>query len=311
MTTGGEYRMPGGEHGHIKAVLLAVLVTILWSSSFVLIKIGLKQIPAVAFAGIRYIIAFFVLAPFVLFSRERMAIVRGLKPRDWLRVLSLGVLFYTFTQASSFIGLSLLPAVTVSLVFNFTPFLVAFSGMVFLSEKPTYNKWLGLLLFAGGIFVFFFPVRVPKEQVYGLIVVIFGVIANASSSILGRSINREKRIQPLVLTVLSMGFGSFLLLIAGIAMNGFPALSAKNWIIILLLAVVNTAVAFTVWNYTLRTLLALESSIINNTMLFQVAILAWVFLGERMAVKQIVGMVVSGAGAVAVQLRFSKEKGRQ
>lgn len=303
--------MPGGEHGHIKAVLLAVLVTILWSSSFVLIKIGLKQIPAVAFAGIRYFIAFLVLAPFVLFSRERMAAVRGLKPRDWLRVLSLGVLFYTFTQASSFIGLSLLPAVTVSLVFNFTPFLVVFSGMVFLSEKPTFNKWLGLLLFAGGIFVFFFPVRVPKAQVYGLIVVIFGVISNASSSILGRSINREKRIQPLVLTVLSMGFGSFLLLIAGIAMNEFPALSAKNWIIILLLAVVNTAVAFTVWNYTLRTLLALESSIINNTMLFQVAILAWVFLGEAMAVKQIVGMIVSGAGAVAVQLRFSREKARQ
>jgi len=303
--------MPGREHGHIKAVLLAVLVTILWSSSFVLIKIGLKQIPAVAFAGIRYFIAFLVLAPFQFFSRERMTTVRGLEPHDWLRVLSLGVLFYTCTQASSFIGLSILPAVTVSLVFNFTPFLVAFSGMVFLSEKPTFYKWLGLLLFACGIAVFFFPVRVPKDQVYGLLVVIFGVIANAGSSILGRSINREKRIQPLVLTVLSMGFGSLLLLIAGTAMNGLPALRMQNWIIILVLAVVNTAVAFTVWNYTLRTLLALESSIINNTMLFQVAILAWVFLGERMAGKQIAGMMISGAGAVLVQLRFSGEKGQR
>ena len=36
----------------------------------------------------------------------------------------------------------------------------------------------------------------------------------------------------------------------------------------------------TIWNYTLRTLTAMESSIINGTMLIQIAVLAWIFLGE-------------------------------
>ncbi len=296
------------EHGHISAILLAVLVTVLWSSSFVLIKAGLKQMPVLLFAGLRYFIAFLVLLPFVVFSPERMRAVQELGTRDWIRVLSLGVLFYTCTQGASFIGLSLLPAVTVSLLLSFTPFIVAFSGMALLSERPTVTKWIGILLFAAGIVVYFFPVSIPKNQLFGLIVVAFGVFVNAGSSILGRSINREKRIQPLVLTVLSMGFGSVLLLISGIAVSGIPGLSLKSWVIILWLAVVNTAIAFTLWNHTLRTLQALESSIINNTMLFQVAVLAWVFLGEAMTVKQIIGTVVSGAAAVVVQLRTPRRR---
>jgi drug/metabolite transporter (DMT)-like permease len=281
--------MPDRDNGHIGAVLFAVLVTILWSSSYVLIKIGLEEIPVIVFAGIRYFIAFIVLLPFVLFSPSRKAQVRGLSGRDWIRALCLGLLFYTFTQGASFIGLSLLPAVTVSLLLSFTPFLVAFAGMIALSEKPALTKWLGIVLFAAGIALYFFPVCIPKNQLFGLIVVIFGVFVNAGSSILGRSINREKRVQPLVLTVLSMGSGSVLLLISGIAAGGIPSLSLRSWTIILWLAVVNTAVAFTLWNHTLRTLQALESSIINNTMLFQVAVLAWVFLGEAMTVKQIIG----------------------
>ena len=39
------------------------------------------------------------------------------------------------------------------------------------------------------------------------------------------------------------------------------------------LALVNSAFAFTLWNRTLRTLSATESSVINNTMLIQIAIL--------------------------------------
>jgi drug/metabolite transporter (DMT)-like permease len=72
---------------------------------------------------------------------------------------------------------------------------------------------------------------------------------------------------------------------------------------ILWLAVVNSAFAFTLWNRTLRTLSAVESSIINNTMLFQIATLAWVFLGETLTWKEVLGMVVAAVGTLAVQLR--------
>ena len=69
------------------------------------------------------------------------------------------------------------------------------------------------------------------------------------------------------------------------------------------LAVINTAIAFTLWNYTLRTLSAMESSIINNTMLFQIAVLAWLFLDEPLGWREVLGMALATLGTLLVQIR--------
>ncbi len=47
----------------------------------------------------------------------------------------------------------------------------------------------------------------------------------------------------------------------------------------------------------------MESSIINGTMLIQIAILAWIFLGETLTPQAILGMLLGALGALAVQLR--------
>ena len=94
-----------------------------------------------------------------------------------------------------------------------------------------------------------------------------------------------------------------MLLASGVAVQGLPRLALVHWIIILWLAVVNTALAFTLWNHTLRTLSAMESSIINNTMLFQIALLAWLFLGQTLGRRQVAGMVLAALGTLLVQMR--------
>ena len=86
-------------------------------------------------------------------------------------------------------------------------------------------------------------------------------------------------------------------------MEGLPHLTTLQWLLILWLAVVNTAFAYQLWNKTLVELPALESVLINNTMLAQIAILAWVFLGEKLTALQVIGLVASLVGVVVVQLR--------
>jgi drug/metabolite transporter (DMT)-like permease len=106
-----------------------------------------------------------------------------------------------------------------------------------------------------------------------------------------------------LVTAVSMGVGALVLLTTGVAIQGLPPLSVQHWLIIGWLAVVNTAFAFTLWNRTLRTLTAVESSIINSTMLAQIAVLAWLFLGESLTWQRAVGLVLAGQGTVLVQLR--------
>ena len=45
------------------AILQAVFVTFLWSTSWVLIKRNISEIPPLTFAGLRYSIAFLILLP--------------------------------------------------------------------------------------------------------------------------------------------------------------------------------------------------------------------------------------------------------
>jgi drug/metabolite transporter (DMT)-like permease len=286
----------------LKAALQALLVTFLWSTSFVLIKIGLQDLPAVTFAGLRYSLAFVCLLPLALQSKNRRYFLM-LSRRDWGGLLALGVLFYAVTQGAQFLALAYLPAVTTSLLWNFTSPIVALLGIAFLAEVPTWLQWGGMGLFITGILVYFYPIHIPQAEVIGFIVVAAGVLANAMSSILGRGVNRGGRIPPLIVTTASMGIGAILLLAAGIKLEGLPQLSVENWAIVAWLALVNTAFAFTLWNHTLRTLTAMESSIINGTMLIQIAILAWIFLGEILTPQAMVGMLLGALGALAVQLR--------
>ena len=292
-------------HSHLKAILLALLVTFLWSTSFVIIKIGLAEIPPLTFAGLRYTIAFVCLLPFA-FTKTNSIVIKNLKKKDWFKLVLLGFLFYAFTQGTQFIGLSLLPAVTVSLWLNFTPLIVAVMAIFLINEFPTKLQWLGVLLFIVGIFTYFFPVALSENQELGLIVMTIGVLANSASAVLGRNINREAKINPVIVTIVSMGIGSLVLLIIGIAIQGLPSISFQNVLYLLWLAVVNTALAFTIWNLTLRSLSAMESSIINGTMLIQIALLAWIFLGETISAQEGIGMLIAASGALLVQLRFRK-----
>ena len=287
---------------HFRAAFQALLVTFLWSTSWVLIKIGLEDIPALTFAGLRYSLAFLCLLPFAL-RPAHLKPLRRLSGRRWARLVVLGLLFYAVTQGAQFVGLDCLPSVTVSLLLNFTTIVVALLSIPLMAERPTPLQWCGILINVAGVAIYFYPVSIPAGQVMGLIVVATGVLANAGSSILGRRVNREGDVSPLTVTIVSMGVGAVVLLVSGILIQGFPRLSLTNWAIIGWLAVVNTALAFTLWNHTLRALSATESSIINSTMLVQIAVLAWLFLGERLTWQEIIGMALAGIGVMIVQLR--------
>ncbi len=302
--------MNKAQSSHHAVVLQALLVTFLWSTSYVLVKIGLREMPALTFAGIRYGLAFLVLL--ILAARGgHIRGLRGIRRSTWLRLITLGLTFYTLTQGGNFLALKYLPAVSVNLLFSLTSIFVAMMGISLLGERPTVLQWAGILVALLGAVVYFYPVSFPAGQIIGITAAVVGLLANSASSLLGREVNRQRDLDPIQVTLVSMGVGAFVLLAIGIQFQGIPKLTLTNWAIIAWLAVVNTAFAFTLWNRTLRVLSAMESSIINNTMLIQIPILSVLFLGERMNLKEVIGLVIAGLGTVIVQLaRRDEEKER-
>ncbi|MGB2897038.1 MAG: DMT family transporter [Anaerolineales bacterium] len=287
----------------ISSVIIALFVVFLWATSWVFIKIGLQEIPALTFAGLRYSLAFIFLLPVVFLTKKRSSL-RSISKRSWAQLIVLGLSLYTVTQGAMFVALAYLPAVTVNLLWSFSSATVAILGIRFLDERPTSFQWGGVILAIFGAVIFFYPVSFPRSYQVGFIVSAIGVLANAGASILGRGINRSGEVHPLIVTVISMGIGSIVLLTTGIFVQGLPSIGLQGWALIAWLAVANTAIAFTLWNYTLRNLSATESSVINGTMLIWIPILAVVFLDEHITYQELIGLVVAGLGTLIVQLRY-------
>lgn len=276
------------------ATASAILVTVLWSSSWILIKRGLADLPPLSFAGMRYLLAAVIL---VVFRQLRPPSARTrISSQELGRIATLGLVQFAVTQGAQFVALASLPAQTTSLALSTTPVFVALTSPFLLRERIRPKQAFGIVLLVTGAAAYLFPLPLlPAGADVGVFAALVAPIANAGASVLGRSVNRN--LPALEVTAFSMLVGGSVLLAVGISVEGLPRMSAESVGALLWLSVVNTSIAFTWWNWTLRILTATRSSVINNTMLVQIAVLAAVFLGERLTAVDAVGLALASVGA--------------
>jgi drug/metabolite transporter (DMT)-like permease len=220
------------------------------------------------------------------------------------RIVVLGVVFYALTQGAIFVALDNQPAATTSLLLALTPLLVAILAGRSLRETTSGRQLWGTILVVLGAWLYF--TGGLGATVVGIAAAIVALGANVAGSLLGRHINRPADASPVVVTAVSMTVGSIVLAVIGAVSEGLPTVSTRAWLIILWLAVVNTAAAFTLWNLSLRELSAVESAGINNTMLIQIAVLAWIFLGESPGIAGLAGVVLVSIGVLLTQAMRSR-----
>lgn len=182
----------------LKAILLAVLVTIIWSTSWVLIKIGLADIPAMTFAGLRYMLASLLFFPLLLKKDVREQIKR-LSGRDWVSMVALGVVLYTIGQGGQYLGLAYLPSVTVSLILNLSALFVAVVSSITIKEKLNWLQWIGVLLNLAGVLIYFNPGNRVQGNWLGWFFALLCLLGNSVGSIIGREVNRNAHIHPIVI----------------------------------------------------------------------------------------------------------------
>ncbi|MGH8916256.1 MAG: DMT family transporter [Acidimicrobiia bacterium] len=286
---------------HTGAIFTALFVTVLWASSWVLIRIGLDNegLSPLLFAGGRYLFASLVLAVLVAGTPRLRTEIRELPRARWAQLGLLGLVFVAVAQGAQFVAIDAQPAATSSLVLSLTPLIVAGVSTLALAERPTARQLAGTALIVVGA-IAYFSGDIGFTAV-GMIAAVIGLVANAISALMGRGINRARDMSPVIVTVVSMTIGALALVVSGIVIEGMPSVSGRAWLIIAWLAVVNTAWAFTLWNRSLQQLSATESAAINNTMLIQIGVLAWLFLDETPGPLDIIGMIAVSIGVYLAQ----------
>ncbi|TFG33601.1 hypothetical protein EU527_07660 [Candidatus Thorarchaeota archaeon] len=293
----------------IIAIIQALFVTVLWSSSWVFIKFGLQEIPPLTFAGLRYTIASVILLTIIGTRRETRKAIKNRTKRWWVYLIIYGCIYIAATQGTQFLALNYLPAITFSLILNITPILVLILAIPWLRETPSSIEIVFIIVSFFGVIAYFYPLDLVGVSILGLIIGTISLLANSISAIIGRAINRLRDTPAIIVTGISMSIGAFILLIIGFTTETYTPLSLTSWFYILWLALINTALAFTLWNRAMRELRAIDSTLINSTMMPQIVLLSIVFLGEIPDLLDWIGLILLAVGITAVQIIQAKRKG--
>jgi drug/metabolite transporter (DMT)-like permease len=285
------------------AIAEGCLVTLILGSTLVIAKRALGNFGPLTLAALRYLIAFLLLLPFMARAGTGP---RGWPPAVWRRFALIGISFYVVGNGGLFLGLKYLPATTASLLLSLVPLLVLVAGVLWLRETPTRVQMIGVAICVAGSALFFAP-GLRGGRPLGLLIVAVALLGNAAFGVLGRASLRADAVDPVALTAIPLAVGAAILLPIALTTEGPPRLSWGAVLALLWLAAINTAAAFFLYNYALRTLTALEMSVLLSLTPLVTALGAWLVLGERLRPVQIGGMIVVVAGVMLVQWRAGKK----
>ena len=124
-----------------KDLLLALVVIIVWGLNFVVIKVGLHDMPPMLLGALRFILAAF---PAILFVKRPQI------PLRWLLLYGLTILLGQF--AFLFYAMSVgMPAGLASLVLQSQAFFTLLFAALFLGERLRLTNLFGLLVAAAGL----------------------------------------------------------------------------------------------------------------------------------------------------------------
>ena len=220
------------------AIVEALIVNLIWASSFIIVKIALEDFGPITIGGLRYFIGALILLPFML--REKSA---SLSAKIWGWLLLLGISQYTIANVAIFWSLKYLPATTVSFLMGTITLSTLIVGIFLLKEIPSKLQSIGILITLGGG-VLYFVRGLQAGEMLGLIIFGVGLIGFTIFGILGRKLAKAGTISTLRLTTIPLALGGIITLIIAAPLEGIPSAPLSSWGLILFLAAVNTAIAY-------------------------------------------------------------------
>ena len=300
-------RRLGVEHapGRGVAIVLGLVVTLLWASSVVLLRLGLDEevTDPIGFAGVRFTLAALMLFPLAM-PRMRVARVAHIGRYGLGGVLLYGLLMFGINQIAVHVSLQTVSASTMGLMIGLTPVVTALFMMGRGQERASLVQLIGIGVLVVGVLIYF-GLQVPDPELLPMVLLAALVpICVGGAAVLGRhlAVHVGDYGGPLGLTAIAMVAGGLFIIVFGLLVEGVPEFSIRAWLLIITMAAINTALAYTLWMQVQRTLWAVESSVLGDVTVLMTAFLGWLVLGEALGTLEIAGLLLAVVGVGIVQL---------
>ena len=226
-------------------ILTALAVVTIWGVNFVVIKIGLQDLPPILFSALRFL---FAALPLVFFVK---------RPKTSLGlVLAYGLFQFSLQFTLLFTGIKLgLPAGLASLVIQLQAFFTIGLAVLTLGERPKGAQLLGALVAFGGMALVAIHLD-GKATLVGFVLVVLAGMCWAVANIVTKKMGQ---VDALSLVVWSSLVATPPLLLASWLAEGAAAwqlayqhFSLKSLATVLFQAYPNTILGFGIWSMLMR-----------------------------------------------------------
>jgi drug/metabolite transporter (DMT)-like permease len=273
-----------------------VLVSILWGSSFVAIKIAATSFSPVTIASYRVSIAAFFLLGLALMRGDRI-------PREPRTIVAL-IMLSMLGQIVPFVSLGMSGHLTSSqgsaTMMGAAPLVTFLVGRFFLADEPwSWGKWFALIVGFGGILV---ALRAPAGHtttsngvltvdLAGKLYALLAASGYAVGAILSKIASRDN--SPVMVCTVTMTLSAAILLTYSLLTGGIETSAPESaWAAVLLLGTVNTALAYGVYFWLIKFAGATFASL-NNYVVPAIGLaMGYVILSEKLTTAALVGFAM-------------------
>ena len=290
-----------------KIVAAFVTLCVVWSSTWLAIKIGLGDLPPVSFAGIRFLIAFVVL---LAVSIGRVSLLPETRA-DWLLLAATGVMMFAVNYGLLFWGELHVSSGLAAILQATIPVTGMFFAHWFIPEEPL--RWKQLAgaalaisgvalicghLFEGGILAFW----------GGLGIAMGGTGAAFATVLLKR---RALQLAPAMIAAWQMIFGAVPLVSLGLFLDGNPLRfhwNARAILCLLYLAVIGSSLTFILLYWLLPRIPVNKLQTISLITPPGAVMLGWLVGGETFSLWALLGGALVLAGVWMIFQRAGPDR---
>jgi DME family drug/metabolite transporter len=127
--------------------------------------------------------------------------------------------------------------------------------------------------------VLFFSNGASADWGWGILLVMIGVLAFSFFSLIGRDLAKGGKTSTAFMTGVPLGTAALILVSAALAAEGLPKMSLASIGVIVWLGILDTAIAYALYNHALRYLTAVEISAVISLTPIGTALIGWLWLG--------------------------------
>ena len=295
----------------LQATFLAIVASLLWSSAFMGVKIGLKYHTPLQFAGIRFLISGLILLPVIgNFERFKTEVKQNFAYVCLIAFLQI-VLQYSFF----YLGVNLVPASISAMIVGSGPLFVALVAHFSISDdRMDWVKSISILLGIAGVAVITLGRKsIPSGAEIAMLGVVYLLLNNLTSGITNVIIARKRQtISPMILTSSSLFIGGLSMCLISLPIEGLPEQSfPPEYFIALAWLSFLSAAAISIWNTLLRRPGVKVSELNIWKFLIPVAgaIMSWIILPNESAdIVSVSGMMLIALSLLILNLPFRRKK---